>query len=285
MAAPHHALAIQAVTLPSGIVTFLTDFGTRDPFVGVMKGVVLGRFAAARLVDLSHAVPAQDVAFGAFWLERSMHWFAPGTVHVAVVDPGVGSARRAIAARADGQLLVGPDNGLLAAALERAGEREVRLIDAARLGLPAPSRTFHGRDVFAPVAAELASGRWQLTDLGDPITDFVASPVPAARSVAGGFGGEVVVVDGFGNLITNLEASLLADFADPRIHVAGRELALAATYADVPRGELVALVDAFEVIEIACRDGSAAEALGVGRGAPVRLWSAEGDAGARRAPR
>jgi len=258
---------------PSGIITLLTDFGTRDPFAGVMKGVIWARFSDARIVDLTHEVPPQDIAFGAFWLERSLHWFPPGTVHVAVVDPGVGSDRRALAARAGDQYLLGPDNGVLAAALERARDVEVRALDLVQLELVTHGRTFHGRDVFAPIAAELAARRWSLGDLGPSVADFCASPLPQPRVVVGAVEGEVVAVDRFGNLMTNIEADLVSRVVNPRIQIGDEVLGLVGTYADIRPGEVAGLIDSFDVLEIAERDGSAARRLGAHSGARVRVLS------------
>ena len=258
---------------PGPIITLLTDFSTRDPFVGVMKGVVLARFADARIVDLTHEVPAQDIAFAAFWLERSLRWFPPGSVHVVVVDPGVGTDRRALVARAGDQYLVGPDNGVLAEALERARDAEVFALDAGKLGLVTHGRTFHGRDVFAPVAAELAAGRYALSDLGSSIADFSPSPLPRPRAKPGAVEGEVVVVDRFGNLMTNIEAELVSRVSRPRVEIAGEALALVGTYADIGPGQVAALIDSFDVLEIAERDGSASRRLRAQRGARVLVLS------------
>ncbi|HWO12599.1 MAG TPA: SAM-dependent chlorinase/fluorinase [Polyangiaceae bacterium] len=252
----------------SGIITLLTDFGLSDPFVGIMKGVILSRFRAASVVDLCHGIPPQSVADGAFWLERSYRWFPPGTVHVAVVDPGVGSERRILAARRDGHIFLAPDNGLLAASLTGVGA-ELRALDPGRLGLPAPSATFHGRDVFAPFAAELASGGLAFADVGAPA---IAEPcvLAAPRLEAGALCGAVVTVDRFGNLITNLDRTSLEATGARRVLVGGREVPLRRTYADVAHGELLAVINAFEVLELAIRDGSAERQLGLGRGTPVR---------------
>jgi S-adenosyl-L-methionine hydrolase (adenosine-forming) len=251
----------------SGIITLLTDFGLSDPFVGIMKGVILSRFRGASVIDLCHGIPAQSVADAAFWLERSYGWFAPGTVHVAVVDPTVGSTRSILAVRAHGHLFLAPDNGLLAASLTGPGA-EVLRVDASRLGLSPPSATFHGRDVFAPIAADLASGAIGFADVGAPAQ---AAPcvLGAARVEAGAVRGEVVTIDRFGNLITNLERGALEAVGARRVSIGGREVALRRTYADVAPGELAALFNAFEVLELAVRDGSAERQLGLGRGTPV----------------
>src|SRR5262245_23209683 len=151
---------------PSGIVTFLTDFGARDPYVGVMKGMVLRQHPKAILVDLGHEVPPQDVTAGAFWLGAAIGRFPAGTVHVAVVDPGVGTERRLLAAAAHEAFWLAPDNGLLTHVLAQDPKADVRAIDLAHLNLRPESRTFHGRDVFAPVAGWLSGGRYSFTSLG-----------------------------------------------------------------------------------------------------------------------
>ncbi|HEU4412601.1 MAG TPA: SAM-dependent chlorinase/fluorinase [Polyangiaceae bacterium] len=263
---------------PGGAVTLLTDFGTRDPFVGLMKGVIVGLAPAARLVDLGHESDAFDVAAAAFWLARSYAYFPPGTVHLAVVDPGVGSARRAIAAVAGGHAFVGPDNGLLAGALAGAGPVEAVELDPSRAGRGGDlSATFHGRDLFAPAAARLAAGA-ALGELGRPLdpASLAPSPLPSPRREGGALAGEVVVVDRFGNLITNLEAGARAAGSGARVEWAGGELRLVRTYAEAARGAPLALVNAFGVVEIAVREGSAAAAFGLGRGSPVRLFGAGG---------
>jgi S-adenosylmethionine hydrolase len=255
---------------PSGVITLLTDFGLSDPFVGVMRGVILTRFPGARVVDLCHGIRAQAIAEAAFWLERCYHWFPPGTVHVAIVDPGVGSARRILAAALLGHYFLVPDNGLLGQRLQDSPEARLHEVDMARLGLAAPSATFHGRDVFAPLAAALASGEQRLDAVGP---SAVACPCPLAAPVVtrDTVSGEVVTVDRFGNLLTNLDEPLALAAQATHVEVAGRNIPLHRTYSDIGRGQLLALVNAFGVIEIAERDGSAERTLGMGRGAVVQL--------------
>lgn len=247
---------------PSGIVALLTDFGLDDPYVGVMKGALLAAHRKAVIVDLCHRVPPQDVAAGAFMLAAAIGRFPGGTVHVAVVDPGVGSSRRLLAASAHDAFWLAPDNGLLAPVLARDPRAEVRRIDVGSLGLEPESRTFHGRDLFAPVAGWLCGGRYGFLALGPRIAD------PVDLEVAEG-GPRVVYEDGFGNLVTSVAAAELAGVR--AVRVADREVALRATYADVGQGELVALVGSFGLLEIAENRGSAARTLGTGRGAAVEL--------------
>jgi S-adenosyl-L-methionine hydrolase (adenosine-forming) len=228
------------------IVTLTTDFGLSDPFVGVMKGVILGRLPDATIVDLSHGIPPQDLMAGCFWLGASHGAFPAGTVHLAVVDPGVGSARQALVIGARGHLFVGPDNGLFGWILEDPAA-EVRLIAPAtreRLRLPV-SATFEARDLFAPVAAELAAGRLALADVGPVVRPAVASALPAPRIAPGKVTGVVCAIDRFGNLITSIPALALTRLKTPLVCVGRQQLPLKRTYSDVGPMEYVALINAF----------------------------------------
>jgi S-adenosyl-L-methionine hydrolase (adenosine-forming) len=256
---------------PSGIVTLLTDFGLRDPFVGVMKGVVLSRCRAATLVDLSHDIGPGRVPDAAFWLAQAYPWFPPGTVHLAVVDPGVGTPRAALAVRAGGHVFVGPDNGIFEVVRRRAESFECFRIDPGRLGLSPPSRTFHGRDVFAPVAGSLATGSLQASDVGPSHEPLDTRLVPEPRRTSDGVEGEVIVVDRFGNLVTNIDGATLGELGSFRIELLGRVLPLVGTYGDAEPGDCVAVVGSFGQIEVAKRDGSAALALGAQRGTQLRV--------------
>ncbi|HVW28341.1 MAG TPA: SAM-dependent chlorinase/fluorinase [Polyangiaceae bacterium] len=254
------------------VIALLTDFGTQDPFVGIVKAVVLSRCPEATFVDLTHSVPPQAVVEGAFLLERSVDWLPQGSVVVAVVDPGVGTPRRPIVLAALGRLFVGPDNGLLSAVAARDAASMARVIDTGRLGLVVASRTFHGRDVFAPVAAELAAGRLVPADVGADAGVLVDAAIPRPAVSAGVVRGTVVTVDRFGNLITNIGRNLVPTGAAVA-EVGAARATIRDTYGEVGRGELVALVDAFDVLEIAERDGNAARALGAGRGTEVVVRS------------
>jgi S-adenosyl-L-methionine hydrolase (adenosine-forming) len=241
----------------AAIVSLLSDFGLSDPYVGVMKARVLAHAPAAPLVDLTHAVAPGDVRVGAFLLAQAAPWFPDGAVHLAVVDPGVGTSRRAVAVQAGGAFFVGPDNGLLTLAL--AGRRVRR---AVVLTIPPrASPTFHGRDVFAPAAGQLAAGA-ALESLGRPAGRLVTLDWPRPRRRGATTAGEIVHVDRFGNLVTNLRTvdggELSAgDFRTRRI---------SRTYGDVAPGQPLALRGSHGFIEVAVRDGSAAEVLGVTRG-------------------
>ena len=241
------------------IVTLLTDFGTADGYVAEMKGVLLSTAPTARLVDASHDVPPHDVEHARLALARYWRRYPPGTVHLAVVDPGVGSARRAIAVRSHDRFLVGPDNGVLSPALLMPGASAVELAVP-----PAAAATFHGRDVFAPAAARLAAGD-PLESLGPPCDDPEVRRTPEAyRLPDGRVRGEVILVDRFGNLVTNIVTT-----RPGRIELLGHRLKLHRTYADARPGSLVALTGSSGLLEVALRDGSAAAALGAGRGTEV----------------
>jgi S-adenosylmethionine hydrolase len=246
------------------LLTLLTDFGTADGYVGEMKGVIYSAVPGATVVDVSHEVMPQDVEGARLAVARYWRRYPAGTAHVVVVDPGVGSARAAIAVASDGRFLVGPDNGVLSPALLLAGARVV--------ALPVPvyaSATFHGRDVFAPAAARLATGE-PLDALGPTYESPIIRRTPEAKRLAdGGVAGEVITVDRFGNLITNLLA--------PRggvVEIAGRAVPMVRAYADVASGALAALVGSSGLVEVAVRDGSAARLLSAARGTLVVLRTA-----------
>jgi S-adenosylmethionine hydrolase len=248
-------------------IALLSDFGWDDGYVGAMKGAILAVCPQARLVDLTHAIPPGDVGAASRALARACETFPPLTVFLSVVDPGVGSARRALAAEIVGRLHVAPDNGLLEGVLEPA--RRVRAVSLERSEhwrTQHPSPVFHGRDVFAPVAGFLAAGG-ALEALGPEVeaASLVRLALPRPSLVAGAWHGEVVAVDHFGNLATNLPAP---PGARGRVEVAGCALELQAHYAQVAVGELLALVGSDGRIEIACNRGRASDRL---RAAPGLL--------------
>lgn len=257
-------------------ILLLTDFGTRDGYPAIMKGVIWTIAPEAVVADLTHEIAPQDVLGGALALGRAAPYFPAGTIFVAVVDPGVGTARRPLAARLGEQLFVGPDNGLLTLPLEWAEQVgapvEIVALDRPRYWLAEVSRTFHGRDIFAPVAAHLASGV-ALAELGTPITDPVRLRIPRPTRTACGWLGQVIHVDSFGNLATNLGAEHLPPAGvAPQVLVAGHPIAgIAAAYADRPPGSLVALLDSAGMLSICVVNGSAAALLGVGLGAQVEI--------------
>lgn len=258
------------------LITLTTDFGMAGPFVGVMKGVILTHCPGAQVIDLTHDIPVHWPVEAGFWLARSHRWFPPGTVHVAVVDPGVGTTRSIIAAEHAGQVFLAPDNGLLAPVLGTRPAACFQLGDAFRdaQGWGRPSATFHGRDIFAPLAAGIAAGRIAPRDIGPPVAEIIPSLLEEPAVGANEVRGVVVAVDHFGNLITNIDGALIARFRAAEVLAAGRRLALRRTYGDSPPGELLALVNSFGTLEIARAEGSAADLLGVSRGAPVTVVNA-----------
>jgi S-adenosyl-L-methionine hydrolase (adenosine-forming) len=249
------------------IITLTTDFGLSDPFVGIMKGVILAITPNAQLVDISHDVPSYDIAEATFMVESMYRYFPDGTVHIVVIDPGVGSARRPLAAAAQGHLFVAPDNGVLSTVLET----EAYHIQNDRLFLNPVSQTFHGRDIFAPVAAQLAAGT-PIESVGPRIRDFVRKPLPVPRREGGKIVGSVLRIDKFGNVITNVRRS---DFSPKfTIRIAGSTVErFCATFSDADPGQLVAIEGSTGYIEIALNQGSAAERLNVSSGAEIEVES------------
>lgn len=253
------------------IVTLTTDFGTRDGYVGEMKGVVATRAPGARLVDVTHAVAAGDVRAGAWVLGRIWSRFPEETVHLAVVDPGVGGDRRAVAVQADGRWLVAPDNGLLSRAVPREGVEAARRLDPDRVALSPLSDTFHGRDLFAPAAARLAAGAAPdgLGPALDP-AELVRLESPEPRREEGWLVGRVRHVDRFGNLITDLPSGALPE--DPVVEIGDHTMrGLSRAFAAVAPGEPVLIRGSGGTLEVCVRDGRASEVLGQGRDARVRV--------------
>ncbi len=251
----------------SRIITLTTDFGTRDAYVGTMKGVILTIAPDVTLVDITHQIAPQDVRQGAFRFASSVQYFPSDTIHVVVVDPGVGSARRPIALRVGETVFIGPDNGVLTPAVQAclAAQPEALLLaihlDRPEFWLPAVSQTFHGRDIFAPCAAHLARGI-PFESLGGPIDDWIrlASAAPTYRA-DGSIVAHVQDIDGFGNIILDVSDEILrgADRSHISITLGGRSVrGVRRAYADVPPGELVALVGSTGYLEVALREGNAA---------------------------
>ena len=243
------------------LITLLTDFGTADGYVAEMKGVLYSLLPSVAIVDVSHDIPPQDVDSARVALSRYWRRFPPGTVHLVVVDPGVGTARAAIAAESDSRYLVGPDNGVLSPALLAPGARVLSIAVP-----PHASQTFHGRDVFAPAAARLAAGT-PFDQLGRPFEGPVVRRTASVRQREdGAVEGEVIAVDHFGNALTNLVAR-----AGWHVEAGTLRLPLVRTYADVPSGSLCGVAGSSGFIEIALRDGDGARAAGLARGARVFL--------------
>jgi S-adenosyl-L-methionine hydrolase (adenosine-forming) len=249
------------------IITLTTDFGVSDPFVGIMKGVILGITPNAQLVDISHDIPSYNIAEAVFVVDTIYRYFPKGTVHLVVVDPGVGSDRRPIAAAAHGQLFVAPDNGVLSAVLET----EAYHIKNDRLFLNPMSQTFHGRDIFAPVAAHLARGT-EIDSVGPRIRDFVKRPLLRPRRQGRKIIGIVLRVDKFGNVITNFRRSDLG--SNFTIRIGGLPIVrLCANFSEAAPGEFVAVEGSTGYIEIALNQESAADRLNVASGAEIEVES------------
>jgi S-adenosylmethionine hydrolase len=259
---------------PSGMVTLLTDFGTDDPYVGMLKGVLCSRARGGLIVDITHEVPPQNVRVGAWFLAHAWCCFLPGTVHLAVVDPGVGSSRKLVLALDRGHAFLAPDNGLLGPVLSP--EARIYELDADRFARPQASATFHGRDILAPAAAALASGSSPAECARGDLVLSTPIEFPKARRLGEGkFECEVLYADRFGNLILTARPSDL-DF-DPRnpgdshwiAEAAGRRIPLRRIYVEAAPGELLALVNSYGALEIAVREGNAAARLGLRAGDTV----------------
>ena len=246
------------------VVTLCTDFGTADGYVAAMKGVILAIAPDATLVDISHGVTRQSIAEGAFVLHSAFRYFPRGTVHLVVIDPGVGGGRRGVAVHAQGHYFVAPDNGVLTYVLQGAESVEAVVLTESAYWRTEVSHTFHGRDVFAPVAAHLAIGV-PLSSLGQPVADLVRLDLPTPSvGKDGSIAGRVIYVDHFGNLVTDIPATMLLRRENLCINVGQVTLrGLVTTYSSVGVGNPLALVGSHGNLEIAVREGSATETLGV----------------------
>jgi len=258
------------------IVTLTTDFGLSDHFVGTMKGVILDIAPETQIVDISHAVQAFDVLDGALTIAQAYSYFPAGTVHLVIVDPGVGTARRPILVSTERHHFVAPDNGVLSLVYAREERMHVRHVTAEHYSLQPVSKTFHGRDIFAPIAAYLAKGV-DSEKFGEEITDFVRFNAPKPKPVEKGIKGVVLKVDRFGNLITNFtpqDVPMLMQL-DPlpfKIVVGKKEVTNIHTlYAEGEPGEVFGIVGSMGYLEIAANRGSAAQLTGVGKGAEVNI--------------
>jgi S-adenosylmethionine hydrolase len=261
-----------------GIIGLITDFGNQDEYVGLLKAVILGIDPAAVPVDLSHAIEPQNVVQAAFLLEASYRYFPPGSIHLIVVDPGVGTERAVLYLEADRQRFIAPDNGVLSLLMPAPGAVSLRRVENPAMWLPRVSPTFHGRDILAPVAAHLSKGM-NARELGpelSPAEANVLDGLRARRSEDGGIEGRIVHIDRFGNLITNIDQALLRisqTFSLNRplaIHVGGHLIVgICRTYGDVPTGRPLALVGSRGYLEIAVRCGNARRHFGVRLGDAV----------------
>jgi S-adenosylmethionine hydrolase len=259
------------------IISLLTDFGIRDGFVGVMKGVILGICPNATIVDMTHTIDPQNVMQGAIALWRHAPFFPPGSVHVAVVDPGVGTKRRAIAARLGTQLYVAPDNGLLTPLILDAMDSSQKMVfidlDKPEFWLQNVSQTFHGRDIFSPVGAHLAAGV-PLEQLGSPMNDPILFEWSQPVKVPNGWKAHVTVIDVFGNITTDLRADQIADMQDIKIRILGTEIdGLVPSYGHRKIGDLISLIDSEGYLEVAEVNGNAAKRLNAQIGDIVEVIS------------
>ncbi len=255
-------------------IVLMTDFGHRDSYVGVMKGVIAGIAPQAQVIDLTHAIRPQDIAHAAYTLRVAVPYFPPDTIFCCVVDPGVGSTRRAVALELGGWRVVAPDNGIVTHLLERWPVRCAYTLTNPRYQLPLPSATFHGRDIFAPAAAHLAMGV-SPDALGEPLlpATLCRLVLPATRKDATTVTGAVIHIDHFGNLVTGITAEDLEDRRDWRVRLAGTQwelLRIHATFASVAAREPVAYIGSDGFLELAIRNGNAAARWNVEIGASVR---------------
>lgn len=260
---------------PPRIITLTTDFGTSDTYVGVMKGVILSINPNVRIVDLTHAIPPQDIYEAAFSIYGAHSYFPKGTIHIIVVDPGVGSDRQAIVSRIDGAFFVCPDNGVLSYLLQNVGNEGGQPIDSVAIQnsayyLPEVSNTFHGRDIFAPVAAHLSLGV-SLDDIGPSVQTLVQLPIPKIDISGDTLIGQIIKIDRFGNLITNISKgafeAFLNDDATYEIRVGNASLnRLNSAYADAEIGEPLAIMGSLALLEIAVNGGNAEKQFGLKRG-------------------
>lgn len=252
------------------IVSLTTDFGQQNGFVGVMKGVIWGIAPETHIADITHQIPPQNVRLGAYALWRVIPFFPPGSVHIAVVDPGVGTQRRPIGLKIGDQYFIVPDNGLITTMLEE-GERAGDDIQIVHLNnpeywLPEVSRTFHGRDIFAPTGAHLAQGV-PLQELGDPINDPIRIDFLQPKKTDYGWEAHITIIDVFGNLTTDLPVKYIPDANEVTFHYKDHTIpGLVESYGHREPGELIALVDSENYIEISVVNGSAAEKTGANIG-------------------
>lgn len=257
----------------SQIITLTTDFGLQDHYVSAMKAVILGLAPEVRLIDVSHDIPAQDIMAGAWVIRNAAFMFPKGTVHLVVVDPGVGTDRHPVALEINGQYFVGPDNGIFSLFYDAYDFKAVKL-NKQKYWRPERSRTFHGRDIFAPVAAHLSKGV-PMEELGDPINDLVTYHWAVPIGDKDGLQGWVVHIDRFGNLITNISEELVEDLVGRRkvkIYVGNTVIDhMVNTFGDVEEGDPVAFIGSSGMLEIGINKGNAAKLLGVDKGAQVSL--------------
>lgn len=255
------------------LITLTTDFGYKDPFAGIMKGIILGINPKADVIDLNHGIRPQDVMAAAISLRHSVPYFPQGTIHVAIVDPGVGGDRRPLLIESEGNHFIGPDNGVLSLALEGKEASQIVCLSDASYHLQPTSATFHGRDIFAPVAAHLSLGR-PASEFGEPTESFCRLPWPIVVGQPGSIQGEIVYVDGFGNLFTNIREQDLRGFPSQKLSVtvgAIKISGLAPNYATGSDGGYIALFNSWGFLEISVYQGNAQRRSQAKAGDKVRV--------------
>ncbi len=258
----------------SGTITFTTDFGTNDLYVGVMKGVILNINPRAQIIDITHVIPPQDIYSAAFLIDSAYRYFPSGTIHVIVVDPGVGSQRRAIACQTETAFFICPDNGILTHVLQNESYVHVVTLENATYFLPRVSNTFHGRDIFTPAAAHLSCGV-PIDDLGSPVAYPVRLPIPTPQVTDDTIIGHVIWIDYFGNLVTDISYEILESMEGRNsfvIQAGTAEIShLNRSYAESAIGEALAIIGSFNRLEISINQGNAAQALGLKRGDSITI--------------
>jgi S-adenosylmethionine hydrolase len=253
------------------LITLTTDFGAKDPFVGIMKGVIARIDPRATVVDLTHGIPPQDILAAAMVLRHAAEYFPRGTIHVAVVDPGVGTTRRPVLIEGDDTYFIGPDNGIFSLLFEERRPKRIIHLSNPAYYLRKTSNTFHGRDVFAPAAAYLSAGVAPAA-FGAEVEDCVRIKWPALVCSSRSITGEIVYIDGFGNLFSNIRELDLAGLGSTNIAIVLGDVTipgLAPSYAAAPQGEPVAVINSWGLLEIAVNQANAARLLGAGIGAQV----------------
>jgi S-adenosylmethionine hydrolase len=256
------------------LITLLTDFGTEDEYTGVMKGVILSIYPDVTIADITHAIAPQDIVQAAYLLESAYKYFPKRTIHTVVVDPGVGSERAILAVKTDGHIFLAPDNGILSLITDKQGSDTVIRVENSAYFLESVSQTFHGRDIFAPVAAHIAKGL-DITELGTCLneTDIVRLSVSKPHlSNKGELVGTIVSADRFGNLITNIDSKALEPFFKAEFHIGkGKIAGLSQAYASVAKGESLAILGSRGYLEISVNCGNAQKYFGVEKGDAVRI--------------
>ena len=261
----------------SSVITLMTDFGTSDHYVGVMKGVILNINPGVQIVDITHAIPPQDVDGAAFLIDSSYRYFPSGTIHVMVVDPGVGSERKVIICQTETAYFLCPDNGILSHILHNESCARTILVENPAYFLPQVSNTFHGRDIFAPVAAHLSRGV-PIGKLGSPVAHPIQFPIPKPEVTDKAVIGHVIWIDSFGNLVTNISHEILESLEGRSgvvIDAGSAEINhLNHSYAESAVGEALAIVGSFNRLEISINQGNAAQVLGLKRGDAITICMA-----------